>query len=58
MESNVQKVTIPLVRLKKCLEKPNAIVIYDIDENMYVAALGSLVYDAYSLTFELANHKR
>ena len=53
MDKVKEKVTLPLIRLKKCLQKPDVDIIFDVDENMYIAVKDSIIYGASTATFEL-----
>ena len=50
----MEKVTIPLARMKKCVEKPDVAIIYEIGGKHYVAKKESVAYGASTVTFELA----
>ena len=54
----MEKIILPLVRLKKCIEKPDVYIFIDIDENVYIAAKQSVVYDVCTVTFTLAPGNR
>ena len=50
----MNKATIPMARLKSCVDKNDVTIVYDIDGKYFVAKKGSIEYGQYTVSFELA----
>ena len=50
----MERVTLPMARFKSTIDKEDVSLVFDADGKCFVAKKGSIVYEQYTVSFELA----